>query len=425
MTILHSADWLVPVIGEPITDGALLESDGVIIAVGRRRDLIFDDHDRERRWSGVIIPGLVNAHAHLQYSHMADLTRRHYDGFYDWVQRFQARFTAPGNDWYAAARDGARQALATGTTAVADVVTSTPAFGAMRDVGLKGIGYWEVFAWSNSRWRAMGRANTEQTLREHEALPIGISPHAPHTVDDEVLMDLSRLADRLGLRRHIHLSESAPEVEFVLSGTGPQAEILGMQGLAEFSLLQSGGSGLRPAAYLDRLGGLGPNCHVAHGVYLDAADRAILRRHQTAVALCPRSNSLIGLDEPPVADFLNEGNLLAVGTDSLASTPSLDLLADVGELARMARRQGYAGNDLHARLLEAATLGGARAIGFDQGETPIGALTPGYAADFAVVDVSGPEELVESGAGRVTATVIDGEPRHQGAPVPEAVPSAS
>ncbi|MFC7647274.1 amidohydrolase family protein [Streptosporangium lutulentum] len=126
-----------------------------------------------------------------------------------------------------------------------------------------------------------------------------------------------------------------------------------------------GGTGLGPAALLGELGMLGPGCHIAHGVYLDADDRALLRARGTAVALCPRSNRTLGLEGPDVAALLTEGNLVAVGTDSLASSPSLDVLADVAALRDLAVRQGYRAADLDRRLIEAATLGGAHAMGIE------------------------------------------------------------
>jgi cytosine/adenosine deaminase-related metal-dependent hydrolase len=173
--------------------------------------------------------------------------------------------------------------------------------------------------------------------------------------------------------------------------------------------------------FVDQLGVLGPDCHIAHGVYLDAHDRDVLRARTTAVALCPRSNRVIGLDEPPVAAYLDEGNLIAVGTDSLASSPSLDLLADVAELHDIARRQGYAKPDLALRLLRAATLGGATALGLATGPGRVGQLQAGAIADLAFLDVPADggvldaiENVVRHGAGQVAATLLGGALRWSG-----------
>ncbi|MEG8035092.1 amidohydrolase family protein [Sphingomonas sp. LR61] len=184
--------------------------------------------------------------------------------------------------------------------------------------------------------------------------------------------------------------------------------------MPSFRALRALGFGASATAFVDRLGVLGPDCHIAHGVYMTAADRALLRARGTAVALCPRSNAVIGLDPPPVADYLREGSPIAIGTDSLSSSPSLDLMADVTALHRIARAQGYGHRDLHERLLSAATLGGAHAMGLAVGPDRIGHLAVGARADLAVFDVDArtvPDalaELVEDGAGRASATVIRG-----------------
>ncbi|WP_306305792.1 amidohydrolase family protein [Microbacterium sp. B19] len=126
---------------------------------------------------------------------------------------------------------------------------------------------------------------------------------------------------------------------------------------------------------------------------------------------------MIGLDEPPVAAYLVEGNAIAVGTDSLSSSPSLDLLGDVSALHRLARHQGYAHRDLAALLLRAATLGGAHAMGLDTGPQRTGYLAVGAVADLAFFDIDVAaaddmlEHLVVDGAGRAAATFIDGDVR--------------
>jgi cytosine/adenosine deaminase-related metal-dependent hydrolase len=121
---------------------------------------------------------------------------------------------------------------------------------------------------------------------------------------------------------------------------------------------------------------------VAHGVHCDGADRALLKEHDTYVALCPRSNKILEAGEAPIADYLGEGNPIALGTDSLASTPSLDLLEDARAAREIAIRQGYEENDLDRRLFEAATRGGARAMGVDD----VGVLQTGARADLAAFD---------------------------------------
>ncbi|MGO1628728.1 MAG: amidohydrolase family protein, partial [Microbacterium sp.] len=123
------------------------------------------------------------------------------------------------------------------------------------------------------------------------------------------------------------------------------------------------------------------------------------------------------LDEPPVAAYLFEGSPIAVGTDSLSSSPSLDVMADVAALHTIARSQGYTSRDLPEQLLRAATLGGAHAMGIDVGPKRTGYLAVGALADLAFFDipVASVEDtlaaLVEHGTGRAAATVIAGRLR--------------
>ncbi|MFI9558154.1 amidohydrolase family protein [Nonomuraea endophytica] len=402
--VVHGAPLVLTMDGPPIQDGTVTVEHGRVVEVGRGR--------AEVRWPGVLVAGLVNAHTHLQYTCMAEIGQRVYDSFEHWSEVFNQAYFKGGEgswdpalrtgawDWAAAATDGAWQCLRSGTTAAADIVTDPEAF---VDTPLGGLAYLEIIGDTDASWYEDGRERFLKTLGERRA---GISPHSPYTLDTGVLADAAVLARERGTRIHIHLAESAHEREYTMAGTGPLAELV-RQWSAPFALLE-GGSGLAPAAYLDSLGVLGPDCHLAHGVHLGPDDRALLRERGTAVALCPRSNRTLGLDGPDVAALLREGNPIAVGTDSLSSSPSLDLLADVAALKRLAVRQGYHHPDLDRRLIEAATLGGAHALGM---RDEIGVLRPGSRADFAVFDVDPRDPyagLVENGSGRCLATVVGG-----------------
>lgn len=129
--------------------------------------------------------------------------------------------------------------------------------------------------------------------------------------------------------------------------------------------------------------------------------------------LCPRSNQVIGLDAPPIAAYLHEDHDIAIGTDSLASVPSLDLLGDMAMLAALARAQGCSSDDLHERMLHAATRGGASAVG----RSDIGLLERGARAGTAVFAVNAfgtqpGQALVDGGAGRCVLTIIGGRTVH-------------
>jgi cytosine/adenosine deaminase-related metal-dependent hydrolase len=237
----------------------------------------------------------------------------------------------------------------------------------------------------------------------------GVSPHTLYTLGTAVFVDCARLARERGLRLHPHLAETAQEAEFVLAGTGPFAAAMSRVGL-DLELIGTG-SGLTPVRHCDALGGLGADVHVAHGVHVEAADRALLRERGTTVALCTRSNAVLGAGEAPVAAYLSEGSPVALGTDSLASSPDLDLLAEARATRDVARAQGLDGTE--QALVRAATVGGAAAMGL----SGPGTLAPGVRADLAVFDVPTDGDpyaaLVDHGAGRCTATVVAGRLVHR------------
>jgi len=303
--------------------------------------------------------------------------------------------------------------LSTGTTACADIVSDPGPLIPTARSGLAGISYIEAVGADTAGWRDRLR---DQTLHRLDNVPplrsVGLSPHSLYTLSQEAIRDCYLLARRRGMRLHPHLAESAAEVDYVAKGAGRFADYAERFGW-NMELVRAGGSGRTPTAELEALGGLGPDVHVAHGVHCDADDRALLRRQGTVVALCERSNRILGAGEPPVAAYLAEGSPIAIGTDSLASCPSLDMLDEVVAVRDLARRQGYPGADLERRLLEAATRGGAQAMGCDD----IGRLAPGARADLAVFDVptgGDPHRaVVDHGAGRCIATVLAGRIVHR------------
>jgi cytosine/adenosine deaminase-related metal-dependent hydrolase len=401
-TTLHSADWVLPICAPPVRSGAVAVRDGRIVAVGPRTEVRAAYPEAvERHWPGILTPGLVNGHTHLNYAHCA-----HFYGngkpFPTWILDFAPVIAATTPDgWRESAADGVRQLLATGTTAAADVVTGPAALTAQHDAGLAGVSYLEAVFHDARSW-SRARAGWYAGLTEGT----GISPHTPYTLDTPVLTELAAEARARGVRLHPHAAETVQEVAFTVAGSGPFADLARAMGL-ELGLLGCG-SGRTPVAELDAAGLLGPDSHVAHGIHVSAADRALLRTRGTVVALCPRSNARLESGEAPVAAYRAEGNVVAVGTDSLASVSSLDLLADVAALYALARRQGSPVEGLERWLIEAATRGGARALGRDD----LGVLWPGARADLAVFGVTGDDPyaaLVHGGEGSCAGTVVGGE----------------
>lgn len=404
---VHAAGVVLTMVGEPIVDGAVLVEGDLITDMGARVDVVARaPQARVRDWPGVMTPGLVNAHAHLEYGpSFADLATSGLP-FATWIQELQRRrqgMTDP--DWQVEARGSGHQLLKSGTTAVADVVSRGPAITVAGSLGLQGISYGEIAGADASTWPSR-REHLEMLL----GLPgrhIGVSPHTLYTLGTSVFREMAQLARDRGMRLHPHLAETSDEAEWVLSGTGPFAAISERFHL-QFELYGRG-SGRTPVQHCDDLGGLGPDVHVAHGVHVDVDDRKLLRERQTVVALCTRSNQILQAGEAPVADYLTEGNPVAIGTDSLASSPDLDLLAEAKATRDLARKQGLQSPE--RLIVEALTRGGAQALGQD-----LGTIRPGARADFAVFDVPTGDpyrDLIEHGAGRCVATVLGGRLVHR------------
>jgi aminodeoxyfutalosine deaminase len=416
MTTLHTADLVVPVGSPPIPDGAIVVDGAAIVAVGGLEEMSAAHPKAEvTSWEGTIVPGLVNAHTHLQYTSFATVGASRHASYVHWSEAFVQEYDLRrGEDWGTTARAGIDQGLRAGVTAYGDVVTDSAAMTALSDSGVAGVAYYEIIGVPSERWQDEVRDRVTAILTStptSAAFKVGLSPHTPYTVDEPVLIDAADLARRLGVRLHVHLAEVDSEDDYYRTGTGPLVERITMRVGRPWSVVAQGGSGMGAAEYARHCGLVGRDSHMAHGVYLDDRGREILDEAGTYVALCPRSNLTVGGNPPPIADYLRENRRIAVGTDSLGSSQSLDLLEDVSLLAELARDGGYDRPDLEERLLHAATLGGAAALGLDE---VVGSLEPGKRADFAIFAVGSVPELVTEGSGTCVGTVTGGATRWRG-----------
>ncbi|WP_100447775.1 amidohydrolase family protein [Glycomyces xiaoerkulensis] len=406
---VYTAPVVVPIAGDPVRDGAVgVDDDGRIAYVGPAAEA--PEADGTTALSGVMTPGLVNAHTHLCYTGYADMYGNEKE-FFEWVQEFARRNPQVADEeWKTATQEGIDQSLRAGVTAVADVVTPPVGFEALLASELAGVAYWEACfiddeSWEDRRnsWREIV---TETRAINNSDIAVGISPHTLYTLGTGVVKSLVEFARTLDIRLHPHLAETEHEDMFVRNGAGPFAFMNRRMGLRV--QLGDGGSGHSPAAQMAKLDLLGGDCHIAHGVHLDADDRRLLREQGTAVALCARSNARLESGEAPVAAHRKEGNPVALGTDSRASSPDLEVAGEWPVLRKLALAQGDDGDGLNEWLVRAATEGGARALG----RTDIGAIKVGARADLAVFAVDAEANpyaaLVSEAAGNCKATVVAG-----------------
>lgn len=384
------AEWVYPVTAPPIPSGAVLVGDdGRIVAVGPDGEVPRPPGVPAEHFAGAIImPGLVNAHSHLELTGFAgEVDEPQFDAWIRSVRRLKE--TRSAEDFRVAARKGVQQCFAAGVTTVADTGDSGAVAEALDELGGRGVVFQEVFGphpdqCQDSVALLASRVAILQTSASVR-LRIGVSPHAPYTVSGPLYRAVAGFARDEGLPMAVHIAESQVETDLLATGTGPFQEVWRARGIPLPEPL-----GDSPVAWLERHGILGPGLLCIHSIRVDEADIDLLARRQCSVAHCPVSNMRHGHGEAPLRALLDAGITVGLGTDSEISASPADLLAE----ARLARE--LAGLSA-AEAIELATIGSAEAIGW--GST-IGALEVGRWADL-VVRQSGGGVTADTMAGRV------------------------
>jgi len=389
-----TASWVVPVAGPPLRRGRVAVDGGRILWVGAADDPAAPSGALRDLGAGVLMPGLVNAHAHLELSHLAGRVDGSH-GLVPWVRELVALRGEDSDATVLPAAAAAIEAMAgLGTAAVGDVSNGLAHIELLAASSLRAVVLFELIGWDPAKAQAT-LAFAEQRLA---SLPLGfaergvtlrLAAHAPYSVSAPLLSALAERDDYGGL----HLAESPDETRFLADGSGEWPAFLEERGVGGAAWSPPAAT---PVAYAARLGALRAGAVAAHCVQVDERDCARLAASGVAVALCPRSNRMLGVGLPPLPRLLAAGVRLCLGTDSLASTPNLDLLADAA-LLHEAYPEVPAG-----RLVEMATAGGAAALGL----ADLGTLEPGKTAALAFVPVDGepddPLEFLVSGRGRPT-----------------------
>jgi cytosine/adenosine deaminase-related metal-dependent hydrolase len=398
-----SADWVVPVDGQPIRDGAVAIEDGLVAAVGPADEL----GEGERFPGSVILPGFVNAHTHLEYAVYAGFG----DGlsFGPWIAiHVERKARIDVEDMEAIARLGALECLRSGVTTVGDCSFVGAAATACADVGLEAIVFLEVFGEDADALERFERIRERVADALSDGVRLGISPHAPYTCS----LELYRACSELGLPIATHLAESDDETEYLLSGGGP------WEAFADMLVPPLRTTGIRALA---AEGLLGAHVLAAHCVQADEEEIELLAAHDVAVAHCPRSNAFLGCGVAPLAALRDAGVRVCLATDSPASTPSFDMFDELRAAVAGARAREKRPDALSAvDALELATLGGARALGL---ESDRGSLTPGKRADLTILSLEGspfvPWEdpvtatVLGGSPSRVVATLVSGQTRYE------------
>lgn len=383
------ATWVLPVSSPPIRDGRVAVEDGRIVWVGRRGDPGEPEGPLVELGNGVLLPGLVNAHTHLELSALAGATHAD-DGFVGWVRSLvEARPTVPPDTSRWATEQAIAAVIDSGTAAVGDVSNALGHLDLLSTAPLDAVVFLEIIGWDPDRAEA---AIEEAQGRRRAVVPRGrvevrIAAHTPQSVSPRLL---SLMAQGEGIAS-IHLAESPEEVEFLRSGRGAWKTFLDDRGLGRVPFDPPGRS---PVAYLESLGVLWPGLMAVHCVQVDRSDLALLARRGVKVIVCPRSNRTLGVGRAPVPAMLEEGLTPGLGTDSLASASSLDVIEEAVALHNEFPQIRA------STLLRMATRGGAEALGISD----LGHLAVGFRASLAFAPASeavgDPEGFLVSGEAR-------------------------
>ncbi len=378
MNKTYSARWVVPVSAAPIENGAVAIRGDVIVGVGSHREIVerFPEFTIESLGEAIILPGLVNAHTHLELTAMRGYLENEERDFFAWLRKLTIarleRMTP--DDILVSATWGACEAVRAGITRVDDASDSAMmSMRALQDVGLRGVVYQESFG-PDARLVAENFEKLKIKVQElqtyqSQLVRAGVSPHAPYTVCGPQLELIADLATSEDLPLMMHAAESEAEELFVREGCGVFAE-----GLARREI-EWKAPGISTIQYLKQVGILETHPLLAHCIRVDDDDIATLRSSGAKVAHCPKSNAKLGHGRAPFAKFIAAGVAVGLGSDSVASNNTCDILEEARFATLLSRASGGAVSATAA--LEAAA----------------GRLSDGSQADFTVISLTGVHQL--------------------------------
>ena len=374
LDLLLLPTWLVPVepAGVVLKEHGVGIRDGRIVFIGPRHEALALTALETRELPDMLLsPGLINAHGHAAmtlFRGMADDLP-----LMTWLEQHiwpaEAKWVDEGF-----VRDGTHLAIAEqlkgGITCFSDMYF----FPKVASECVHNSGIRAQIAIPILDFPIPGAASADESLRQavelfadlkyHPRIKIAFGPHAPYTVGDENLEKIRVVADELDASIHMHVHETAFEVQQAVEQNGE-----------------------RPVARLSRLGLLGPRFQAVHMTQISDDDLAMLVESNSSVIHCPESNLKLASGFCPVERLWQAGVNVAVGTDGAASNNDLDLLGETRTAALLAKAVAGSATALDAhRALRMATLNGARALGL---ESDIGSIEVGKAADLVAFDLSG------------------------------------
>jgi len=380
---IYAASYLLPINGSPIEGGAVAVDNGRIVAVGRVDELRKQFTAQIQEFPGaVLMPGLVNAHTHLELTHFPQWCHQNgldnsNNSYVDWI--IQVIKVKRGIEFAALSAslfEGLRISLQNGTTMVGDILSERRLLPLYKKSLLSGRLYLEFIGQDPGRYcQQLDAIDQDLSLISGDFLP-GMSPHSPFTVSQPFLSSLLDAARSKAIPLTVHLAESAEESSFFRDTSGRIAEDLyPFVGWDEYLPKPMG---VTSTEWLDSSGALATDVLAVHGVHLSQADILRIKKNGSSVVLSPRSNHKLDVGRAPVELMVKAGIPLSLGTDSLASNDSLSLWDEMRFLL-----DTFPAVFSPANVVRMATIGGAEAIKRDHES---GSLEPGKRADFIVME---------------------------------------
>ena len=427
MTTIYSARWVVPVSSAPIEHGAVAIDGPSIVGVGPFAEIVsrFPEARVDSFGESAILPGFVNTHTHLELTALRGYLENEESKFFAWLRKLTLarleRMTP--EDIRDSALWGACEAVRAGITCVGDASDSAMmSMLALREVGLRGVVFQESFGpdprlLEENFGKLQARVSELREI-ENELVRVGVSPHAPYTVCRQQLELIAEFAMAESLPLMMHAAESEAEELFLREGLGIFAEGLAKRGIEWVAPRVS------TIQYLREVGILGCRPLLAHCIRVDDRDIEVLQETGTKVAHCPKSNAKLGHGRAPLGKFVEAGVMVGLGSDSVASNNTCDLLEEARFALLLARNAGGFKNPLltASQMVAAATAGGAQCLSL--WKEGIGVLAEGAQSDIVIVALDGVHQtpvydpvttLIFSSSGRdVVRTIIAGREVYRG-----------
>ncbi len=355
-------------------DGAIVIRKGIIRAVGPLRRIMkrFPDKNIIHLKNALLMPGLVNTHTHIELPPLLKTIKS--NTFPDWVLNLiAAKKKMDVHVYMTASQENINTLIQTGTTTVGEICTHGVSPDLLKKSGLRTTVYYEKINMAPDG--NDGKPKNLLPLRKDTVLiRTGLSPHSPYTVSETVLCKIRKASKKRNIPLAMHIAESKDEIRLL------QRISSGLEKLYQFARwnIDWAPTGSSPFEYLDRIGFLSPGLMAVHAVQATKKDIGLLQKRKVSVAHCPRSNSETGVGRMPLKLFLDAGIAVGLGTDSLASSPSLNMWDEMRYAHRIHRHEGLSPKD----IILLGTYGGARAMGMDD---KVGSLAPGMKADVIAV----------------------------------------